>query len=393
MCLTPYYIDNPHLGSRVPSIMLTKDTISSKIGVPCGHCSVCLQLKQAYFVQRVQCESMESDIYSCMLSYNNKYLPTIEINGYKHKYADSRDIQLFIKRLRNNNVFGSDFKFFAISEFGGKRHRPHWHILFFVPKPKVPYTLYEQWSIEESLKWKVLDEWYYNLGSKRKPIKDPLLTYKESHGKRNYDFHFVDPSLTDGREADIAFYTSKYLTKSSDYVKRLKSALYFNLDEADFSYYWNLIRPKTLSSIGLGLGLDNHSVVFNYLDDCINYSISNHFKFPVFVNPCSGQTFPMSPYLLHKRSLSFEEVLHFRYLNDEDFIPGTNVRIIEEVDPSVFRAKSDAFKRIQDKIIKRDISDYIDDDCDSSNDFRFFEGDIPRYYKFSNDFIYDDYGY
>lgn len=371
MCITPIYIDNPHYKNRSPTIQLTKDTHSSKIGVPCGHCPVCLQLRQAYFVQRVQCEAMESDIFSCMLSYNDKYLPTVEINGYKHKYADQRDIQLFLKRLRNNNVFGSPFKAFAVSEFGGKRHRPHWHLLFFIPKPDKPYSLFEQWQREEDLKWKVLDEWYYNLGSKRKPIKDPMLTYKEKNGKRNYDFHYVNPYSSEGMEQDVAFYTSKYLLKHSDYVKKLKGALWHNLSNDDFRYYWNLIKPHTSCSYGFGLG--HSDKVLEYLDECVSFSLRNKLPYPVFINPVDGSTFPMSPYLLHKRGLSLSESLAFRQFSDDSFLPDTNVRIIDELSDTERKVCIEQFSRILDKIEKRDISEYTDLDTSTDNSFFEFE--------------------
>lgn len=386
MCLNPIYIDNPHYQSRSPTIRILKDTTSPKLGVPCGQCSVCLQLRQSYFVQRVQCEAFENDIFSCMLSYNNKYLPTVEINGYKHKYADPRDIQLFIKRLISNDTFGCKFKYFAISEYGGKRHRPHWHLLFFLPKPKVPYNQFEYWQLEETLKWKVLDQWYSNLGSRRNPIKDPLLTYCEKNGKRNYDFHYVDPKLTDGQESDVAFYSSKYLTKSQDYVKRLKSALYFNLSSDDFRFYWSKLKPHSLSSQGLGLGLEPHTVVMDYLDKCFQFSIDTKMPYPCWISPHTGQTFPLSPYLLKKRGFSFDEALYFRSLNDDQFFPGTNVRIIEETHPSVLRAKNDKWKRIQDKIDKRDISDYLDTDLNVDNEFLTLSyNEIPRHTSFSFD--------
>lgn len=355
MCTSPYYIDNPYYQSRSPTIRQIKDTDSSKIPVPCGHCSVCLRLRQAYFVQRVQCEAIDHDIWSCMLSYNNKYLPTIEVNGYKHKYADMHDIQLLIQRLKKREDF-PPFHYFAVSEFGTERHRPHWHLLFFTRK--IPNESQASLYTREKTYWKaVLAEWYCNLGSKRKPIKDPLLTYKcTSNGKRNYDFRYVDPKLSDTAQDDSSFYASKYLVKYSEYVKNLKSALRLNLDDADFTYYWNIIRPKSGRTIGFG-DITNPNVI-DYLYDCIDFSLRHHFPFPVFINPNTGQTFPMSPYL-YKKVASYELELAFRRNRDQLYIDGTNVAIGDDDDPEVILRRENEFKRMLSKIDKRDIGDYI----------------------------------
>lgn len=364
MCLTPVYIDNPYYHSRSPTHRLLKDTESTKMAVPCGHCSVCLQLRQSYFVQRVQCECIDHDMWSCMLSYNNKYLPTIEVNGFRHKYADIRDVQLLIQRLKKRDDF-PEFHYFAISEFGGERHRPHWHLLFFTPK--IPHESQASIYTREQTYWSiVLSEWYCNLGSKRVPIKDPLLTYHcNSRGKRNYDFRYVDPKLNEDSQDDTSFYSSKYLTKSSDYVNRLKSALFLNLDDADFRFYWNIIRPKSGRTIGFG-DISNPNVI-DYLHDCVQFALRHQFPFPVFINPNTGQTFPMSPYLYSKiRSLEYE--LAFRKNRDHLYLSGTNVPLTDPPTPEEIKLKTERFKRIQDKINKRDIGDYLESQTSVNND-------------------------
>lgn len=356
MCLSPIPIDNPYFGCRDPNVMRVKDTHTTKLLVPCGHCSVCLRLRQAYFVQRVQCEAIDHDIWSCMLSYNNKYLPTIEVNGYKHKYADMRDIQLLIQRLKKRDDF-PEFHYFAVSEFGSKRHRPHWHLLFFTKK--IPRESQAEKYTREHIYWKaVLSEWYVNLGSKRIPIKDPLLTYKcLPNGKRNYDFRLVDSRLCDTAEDDTSFYCSKYLVKSSDYVKKLKSALYLNLSTDDYRYYWNIIRPKSGRSIGFGDV--NNPKVRDYLYQCLDFSLRNAFPFPVFINPNTGQTFPMSPYL-YKKVSSIQYDIAFRANRDYMYIEGTNVALDNPLTPDEIHQREYEFARMCQKIDKRDIGDYVD---------------------------------
>ena len=164
MCLSPIAIDNPYRvhkqyfrtvetadKSSVVKVAINQisddkiyvnnklfasfgyDTESLKIYVPCGRCPVCCALRQSYLVQRVQMMSLDYYIYFATLTYNNESLPFVNVNGKKIKYADVQDFQNCIRYIRKwCNL--PDFKYLACSEFGSKRHRPHWHCLFFFPK-------------------------------------------------------------------------------------------------------------------------------------------------------------------------------------------------------------------------------------------------------------------
>lgn len=344
MCLHPVIRPNPHFNcfKNDEKLSFIKDSKSSLITVPCGKCPSCLALKQEYFIQRVQMESLNNDLWCGMLSYNNRALPTLVVNGYNHKYADSRDIQLLIKRLRNYNVFGK-FKYWFISERGGERHRPHWHFLISTPKIKNE-TWYEKKSREKFYFDKILENWYTNFGSKRVPIKVPNLTYVCKNGHYNYDFHYVDPALTNNGESDIGFYVSKYYLKNDDYTKRLYSAIRLNVkDDATFKYYWSRLRHKTLSSHYLG-GIEDKDV-FNYLQMCISFSHDYGMFYPVFINPITGQTFPLCPYYKNKL-LSIDDQYAF-LLRNPNIVDG--VRSTPEFDQQKFIKAHSRYE----KIIKR----------------------------------------
>lgn len=351
MCLTPIFIDNPNYGLKNYYSRRLKDTLSHRIAVPCGHCPTCLALKQNYQVQRFETESLDNDLWAVMLSYSNDALPTCIINGYKHRYADTRDIQLLIKRLRKYDVFPKGTRYWFISERGGKHHRPHWHGMFSTPKIRGS-TLAEIYSREKFYHDTILENWYTNKGSTRAPIKVPNLIYYNKNGRRNYDFHYLDPKLTLMGVDDCAFYNTKYLLKDDKYTQSVKSALFFNLPEDSFKFYWNLLRNKTLCSHYLG---DIHNpVVIDYIRFCFDFSHSYKMPYPCFINPNSGQTFPMAPYYRRKFT-TIDDALRFREYHDELYYEDTGTRVAVDIDLDSVKKKYARYEKVLKQVNFRDI--------------------------------------
>lgn len=351
MCIAPIPIKNLNKGRHIRDPVLSQiiDVHSTFIAVPCGHCPSCLALKQEYFIQRFQLETLNNDLWTGMLSYNNEHLPTVIINGYKHRYADSRDIQLLNKRLRNLKVFPDGYKFWFISERGGTYHRPHWH--FLISTPKIPgETLSDKLSREKYYFDAILSNWYTNKGSRRKPIKSPNLTYVCRNGRYNYDFHYVNPSLTKDGQTDVAFYTSKYYLKDDDYTKRLRSALRLNINDDDtFKHYWNLVRHKTLCSHYLGDYRDPE--VRKYLDMCIDFSLGVKSPYPLFLNPETSQTFPLSPYY-RKHLITVDIAYQFRQFQTNRI---DGVWLPPDIDLDDINRKYSKYRKVIDRINMRDI--------------------------------------
>lgn len=348
MCNKPILIDNLNYGKfqNSSSLMLCKDTVNKKIYVSCGHCASCLALKQAYFIQRFQMESINNDLWTGMLSYRNECLPTVKIGDYVHKYADTRDVQLLVKRLRNDDVFSGPFKYWFISERGGLRHRPHWHFIISTPKI-IGETLAQRVSRERFYFDTVLANWYTNKGSRRKPVKFPNLVYVCRNGHYNYDFHYCNPSLTKDGNTDVAFYVSKYLLKDDNYTQRLRSALKLNLPDESFNYYWSLLKHKSLSSHFIG---DFHSPdVYDYLQKCIQFSINVGSSFPLFINPDTSQTFPLSPY--YRKFLTLDQSVSFA-LNAPEHVSD---RIVEFNPDDIARQES-KFRKVLDRVNLRDLA-------------------------------------
>lgn len=256
-------------------------------------------------------ESLDNLLYFGMVSYNNKSLPSINVNGFNLRYASRDDMSNMMRHIRKNEDLPS-FRYFAVSEFGGNSHRPHWHFIVSFPKSYLAdkfgrVHLVDALSFEQDLWHLFLKYWRRNYGCRRYPDWQPLLTYKCRGNKRNYDLSFID--TISGNCEDAAFYVTKYATKYDDYTDDLKSALFFNLPEKDFISTWKLIRPRTLWSKQFG-DPNNPSVAAHILDG-INKSIVSDSILPLFFNPNTGQSFPLSPYY-QKKFLTLEQALIFK---------------------------------------------------------------------------------
>lgn len=111
--------------------------------VPCGQCEECKKKKHSEYLLRsyfeyLDCESKGGYVYFDTLTYSNKYLP----KHFGIAHFSREDIILMLKELR---VYltraGFDvkdkIKYFITSEYGGKTHRPHYHVLFYINVPNL----------------------------------------------------------------------------------------------------------------------------------------------------------------------------------------------------------------------------------------------------------------
>lgn len=387
MCLKPISIENPNYNHPLKDTEygLLHNCVDSRLEVPCGHCSVCIALRQAYCVQRMQMESLDNLLYVGMVSYNNSSLPSINVNGYNIRYAEGADISNMMRHIRLSDELPS-FRYFAVSEFGGRKHRPHWHFVVSIPKSFVSdkygrVHLHDCYSLEQKLWHLFLKYWRRNYGARRYPDWRPLLTYKCVGNKRNYDLSFID--TISGNCEDAAFYVTKYSTKYDKYTDRLKSALYFNLPDNQFLDVWKMVKPRTQWS--KGFGDPNNPAVAAHVRKGIDLSLRNNSILPLFINPNTGQTFPLSPYY-QKRFISVDEAIIFRKRQSE----------AEKEIPSIYETtlKDYALKRTQDLILYRseDPVKFLDDDLDFSdliiNDFK-KNGNIEENF-IVDEFSFDD---
>lgn len=371
MCLSPIRIRNPNAGMSGMKSTLMKDTTSAFINVPCGVCCECVAVRQMNFVQRIQMESLVNHLFFVTLTYNNEMLPQIGVSsGYSIRYADVSDVQNMFKRLRKRNAFSRPFRFFGVSELGVEKGRPHFHLLICLPKRESD-TLPDCLALESLLFREVLHEWRRNVArvwSKKKqryipntrvPDYKPLCTYvrKFVRGKlrSNYDCHYVNPILSDGQEADVAFYVLKYMMKPSDKAQKLQQALHLNLPEEEYESVWSMVKPRHFESDAFGLGqsvkVDGkyvvHPKVLDYLRGCVRRS-KKDFNFPQFFSPVKGSHFPLAKYYQGFPEIySMQDALDF-YYSDKN-ARADNVIIPDDVHVSQLIKKVDDF----DKIVKQ----------------------------------------
>lgn len=245
------------------------DTTNHYIQVPCGHCRECIASRQNDIIQRCRYESENTYQFFCTLTYNPEHLPHYIIAHddcpddtiLDIPYADNEHVKLLMKRLRNNGAFeGRPFRYLAVSERGTKKGRPHFHILFFVPK----YEGDSQFLVdmmEHTMFDMVLKYWAKNIGTRKHPIYEPLLTYKRivKYNKvfSNYDFHLVRPR-SDKADSAVYFYCTKYMLKYAQSDKRIFKKLVdsgFSVEEAKAHMY--NVRSRYVASRCFGLGFDN----------------------------------------------------------------------------------------------------------------------------------------
>lgn len=131
------------LGDKVPSpkkfgvtldtfknynlVLPTGEMINLYTPVPCGKCILCREKRAKEWATRATCETAAATFppFFITLTYEKEYLP---VDG-----VEKRDVQLFLKRFRENyvRIYGErlNLRYFAVGEYGSKYGRPHYHLL------------------------------------------------------------------------------------------------------------------------------------------------------------------------------------------------------------------------------------------------------------------------
>lgn len=200
-------------------------------------------------------KSMPYDKLSELLEED--YSPRGETELIQIPYADIHHLQLMFKRMRDNNTIGRPFRYLAVSERGSKKGRPHFHIIFFIPKQEGD-SLATCEDINSLLKDMLLRFWSTNTGTRKNPVYERNFTYRERWiGRklyRNFDCHYVNPNLTTEGVSNVAFYVTKYIFKDSDKENKLRQLIWCkSADVAQFYAAWDIVKSRMLCSKGLGL--------------------------------------------------------------------------------------------------------------------------------------------
>lgn len=341
MCLHPLMIDNPYRGLAHVGLNRFHDCSSLKIAVPCGNCPDCIALRQSYFVQRTQMEALNHHLFMGTLTYDNDHLPYMIIMNDRFAYPRLKHFQDMVKRFRNDGHFDG-CKYMCVSEYGGNKHRPHFHFILSVPKNKDD-SYVEIMNLERKFYKLFFNCWKVNVGSRRKPIYQPLFTYHANSRGANFDFHYIDPSSTLHGESDVAFYVTKYILKCDKWLDKYKSKLKINLPPDEFDRIWKLIKPRMLVSKSWG-SPDDFDVA-TYIRKCIDMSISNNQPYPSFFNPITGSSGPMSRYY-QKRFLTVDDLQKFFDAKGLDTID--NISEIAHYDPAQVRFALHRMSKLKD---------------------------------------------
>lgn len=353
LCLSPIKIRNPNFGRKpkAGTILSLKDCSNSFLTIPCGHCPECIANKQMQLVQRIQMESLSHHLFFCTLTYQNSTLPILTTSsGYSIRYADIHDLQCMFKRIRKDNLFGRPFKYFAVSERGSEKGRPHFHIIFMVDKsPKDSFG--DILSLEKIIFDVVLSQWKRNIGSSRKPIYLPLCEYHSKYVrgilKRNYDLHYILPSNGDSCSS-VSFYVLKYILKDSQRDVNLQRALKLNLPLEEYYEVYSKVKSRYVAS--KDFGDSKNPEVRKYLKECISRSKHSESdkQYAKFYNYDTGQSFPLSRFYKSKPDIySFKDAIDFYYNSNKDSIdsPFFNDKYITQENYSVIDSRLAKFDK------------------------------------------------
>lgn len=305
MCLSPILIKNPYHGLGQIGINSFHDTINTHIQVPCGRCAQCSSMRQSFYLQRVQMESLRSHIFFFTLTYNDESLVFADAGDYSLAIPVLTDVQFMFKRLRAK---GYHFRYSYVSEYGSRRHRPHFHGLLAIDKSQGDFR-----SLEKKFSRLLLHEWRRNYATcidkegnpkvnTRCPDYRPLSTSVFKCGRNTtFDFHYVEPIID--HDNDVAFYVSKYITKYDSWtdglMKKIKLDSSLSCDET--VYLLDKLKPRCNTSKDFGDWKD--PVIWQYIIKCA--SRESLFRYPQYYDIVTGKQMPMSPYY-GKRIPGFE---------------------------------------------------------------------------------------
>lgn len=286
MCLSPISIKNPYFGLGNVGLNSFHDTLNSRIEVPCGSCPQCIAMRQGFFLQRVQMESLRSHLFMFTLTYNDESLIHTDVGEYQISFPYLSDIQNMFKRLRRA---GNKFRVTYTTEYGKRRFRPHFHGILALDK-----SLGSPRVLEKKFYRLFSSEWKRNYSTDPfHPDWRPLFTPVYKRGRcTTFDFHWIEPVMD--HDNDCAFYVSKYITK---YDKRTVSLLQKilldnSLSDEETSYLYKCIKPRCNTSKDFGDWKD--PLISAYINKCA--SRKTLFRYPQFYDIHSGKQMPMSPY-------------------------------------------------------------------------------------------------
>lgn len=202
----------------------TGDTVPMLQICPCGHCELCDWSKKCHWSIRnmLEAETSSSNPYFVTLTYNESSYKKVLEQDYRNTKFHTREIQGFFKRFREalrNAGYKTDFRYFAVSEYGSERGRLHYHFLLY--------------NLDKRLLYRSIRDTHYPILSPN-PFKGingderdnvPLLSSFIALGWSRYlnTNGFVYCKEVEEDSIQVVSYISKYLGKSTERTKQLHS--------------------------------------------------------------------------------------------------------------------------------------------------------------------------
>lgn len=132
------------------------------VTVPCGKCPSCVKRRASAWSFRLMQQERDSvSAFFITLTYDTEHV-FITKKGFMG--LNKRDLQLFFKRLRtlHDDLWDVErpttqppsIKYYAVGEYGGRSHRPHYHAIIFNSRVEL---IQEAWA----LKGKYLGDVHY----------------------------------------------------------------------------------------------------------------------------------------------------------------------------------------------------------------------------------------
>lgn len=211
--------------------------------------------------------------------------------------------------------------------------------------------------------------------------------------------HYLNPYSSKNGLDDVAFYVSKYCLKYDKWLDKFKSKLFFSLSEADFTTAWDYLRPRRLMSKGFGSPYSDD--VIAHIAKGVELALNTpSAKYPFFISPVYGNTFPLSPYYRSKLC-SIDSELEFRRRCSDStdsfefdstrgiYIP-VNIPSSVEFDLDDMFEKDRRFEIVMDSLNTRHT--YFDDEANNINNQNFddYETKVISCPS-SDDFFLDDF--
>lgn len=338
MCIRPITIKNPGFIDRSTragrseyrnTLAFLHNTDTQYIQVPCGSCYECAKKSQMALYERASIEAETHFVFFQTLTIAPRHMSYLDMADETLRYFDYGYFQKYLKMIRKYDVFKTPFKYIAVVEYGGHRHRPHMHVAYFVPKDsksfediaKIENTEQRNFCLQNRayyLHAELLKLWRLNKGTRFKPVWDNLCDYSfNSKGERNYDFVAVEDTPDDKK--NILFYISKYCTKFDDWAYRLKRRIYAKIEDSSVaSDIWSIVKPRVIVSKGFGL---SNIKAKSYIQQSIAYSLANtqengQLDGWKFIIQDSGKLLPLSRYYI-KHFVTVDNQITMWYNTDE----------------------------------------------------------------------------